>query len=168
MTLQFQMALVQLQSPSGSVVIPEPSVFEDEGACLQFICEQLASRNFLKFHVSGFGDLAWPVDVRTDLCVIMEQIIEILGQLRVGVNCSLDFYEQGIERRILFTSNNDTLLAECLCDLSWTPVPSRIMISRTDFLLMLDRLVDDFLQYTALLGSKSLTFRARSLLKKPS
>ena len=47
------------------------------------------------------------------------------------------------------------------------PVRSRIMISRIDVLVMLERLADDFLQYAALLGSRSLTFLAMSFLKKP-
>ena len=118
--------------------------------------------------VSGFGDPAWPVDVRTDLSVVIEQIPGVLGQLRLGLGCSLDFYEQGIERRISLNPNSDKTLAECHCDLSWTPVPSQIEISKTELMRMFNNFVADFLKYTALLGSEALTSRARTILRSSS
>lgn len=52
--------------------------------------------------VSGFGQKKWPVDCRTDLATIIEQIPEILEKIRAErFFFKLDFYEQGIERQLV-------------------------------------------------------------------
>jgi hypothetical protein len=62
------------------------------------ICEALAEEGSVRFVVDGFGQDPWPVDVRTDLPVVIEQVPAVLKALRSGFSTSLGFYEQGIQR----------------------------------------------------------------------
>jgi hypothetical protein len=84
---------------------------EDIGAIIIDICHAL--EGFAEFKVSGFGDNDWPVDVRTDLAVCIEQIPNLLEKLKKFEECSLDFYEQGIEREIIFLPQNGNYILLC-------------------------------------------------------
>jgi hypothetical protein len=86
------------------------SIFSD-------IC-QFIDRNG-EFIVSGFGQERWPVDVVTDLPVLLEQMPSIVSAMRDGKATELDFYEQGIERSISFSPSSSGYLATCTSQTDW-------------------------------------------------
>ena len=75
---------------------------------LQDICELLEEEGTISFFVSGFGDPNWPLDIATDLCVILEQLPLALTKLANETGeFELDFYEQGVERRLNCVIQNE-------------------------------------------------------------
>ena len=71
---------------------------DDIRSMLHDVCDGLAGQ--ATFSVSACGETSWPVSVRTDLCVLLEQLPEALGAARRGKDFDIDFYEQGIERML--------------------------------------------------------------------
>jgi hypothetical protein len=76
---------------------------------LSDICETLHQADFLVFDMR-FDSLILPVDVQTDLVVMMEQLPELLNFFAKLPNYqyqvfALDMYEQGTETEIVFASN---------------------------------------------------------------
>lgn len=88
----------------------EPDIIDE---VVMEVCEFFSKNNIAEFEVSGF-DLNWPVDIETDLSIIIPQIPNILLMLRKDNKASLEFFEQGIERRIDFYLKNK--LVELLCN----------------------------------------------------
>ena len=89
-------------------------------------CRALAATGGVSFQVEGFGQDRWPVDVETDLAVVLEQLPAVLSGLRkLGEPFQLNFYEQGIERYLTGTRNGDEVRFECMSlSLRWSPNPS--------------------------------------------
>jgi hypothetical protein len=87
------------------------------------ICDALDDARCLAFRVDGFGQLPWPVDVRTDLLTVLEQLPDILKSIRnPGVDeFLLDFYEQGIERQVTFRKRGIWVDLRCESRLDWVP-----------------------------------------------
>lgn len=79
------------------------------------ICDQLEKSNLVKFRVEGFGKLPWPVDVSTDLMIVIEQLSDLLKFLDTSeaTTGNLNFYEQGIERQIIFTKVGKLVKINC-------------------------------------------------------
>jgi len=79
------------------------------------ICDQLENSNLVKFRVEGFGELPWSVDVSTDLMIVIEQISDLLKFLDTSEASTgyLDFYEQGIEKRVIFTKVGNLVNINC-------------------------------------------------------
>jgi hypothetical protein len=80
--------------------------FDDYRTILGQICRLLAKTGMVEFHVQGFGEERWRVDVATDLMVILEQLpgLFIWVSKTQSSRHPLDFYEQGVERRLVFSS----------------------------------------------------------------
>lgn len=118
---------------------------DDVNSLLRDICEILHNQD-IGFVVSGFGQ-DWPVDVNTDLLVILEQINDCLKEIDFAkFDFCLDFYEQGIERRLNFSDHNaDTVKVICESDTDWEPNPSEILIDKHSIAMMLNKLKSDFI-----------------------
>ena len=99
------------------------------------------------FVVGGFGQDPWPLDVRTDLLVVLEQLPEALLALSSGAAFEIDFYEQGVERRISFSPNEGGYAAACLSYGNWRPDPSVEKIDRAALDRMLTAVRDEFLRF---------------------
>ena len=72
-----------------------------DNGILMGIFQALGDWGGLRFHVSGFGDDNWPGDVRTEMCIVLEQIPDITDWLltrSLDNSCDFDFFEQGVER----------------------------------------------------------------------
>lgn len=78
---------------------------DDIRSILSDLCRALEQEGELS--VSGFGQDRWPVDVGTDLLILLEQLPALLRCLSCGKPAALEFYEQGIERNLLFTPAGD-------------------------------------------------------------
>jgi hypothetical protein len=89
---------------------------EDVKEIFPAICEELEKSNLVKFRVEGFGDLPWPVDVSIDLMTVLEQLADFLRFIEdyKSSSFSLDFYEQGTERRLIFSHVGNFVKINCL------------------------------------------------------
>lgn len=89
--------------------------FSDEDNLEELIfllCEQLSQDEVLNFTTEGFG-LDWPVDISTDLAIILPQIDGLLTSLNCSVVQPLEFYEQGIERILEFSLTDSNVVITC-------------------------------------------------------
>jgi hypothetical protein len=131
----------------------EPSHYDAElddiGSIISDVCEALEESGAVKFVVSGFGEARWKVDVATDLATVLEQAAPVahwLGERGVG-EFPLDFYEQGVERRLVLAVEDGWLMArgQPMFDAAkWQPTPAVEQMPVSDFKDMLLRLVDGF------------------------
>ena len=111
------------------------------------ICEVLADTGAADFRVSGFGQDPWPVDVRTDLPVLLEQLpTAIAASAEPTSGFILDFYEQGIERRLVFIPSNQEFTVTCESDTDWRPEPAQENIEVTFLRRQLVTLKNNFLR----------------------
>jgi hypothetical protein len=115
------------------------------GSILTDLCDALDGG--ARFSVSGFGQDAWPVDVRTDLLVFLEQLPEVLDAIHLGRAVTLDFYEQGLERSIDLNPSGSDYLLSCISSTSWEPSGGPECIDRAQLQYMLAAVRDQFLAY---------------------
>jgi hypothetical protein len=118
---------------------------DDIRSILSDVCRALEDDGAGKLIVSGFGQQQWPVDVGTDLAVLLEQLPDLIRSLGAGIPAVLDFYEQGIERALVFTPAEDCYEVLCEGRRDWQPSPSMERIERTDLLAMLSAVRDSFM-----------------------
>ena len=86
----------------------------DVAEIFYLICQELQNSNIVQFKVEGFGKSPWPVDVSTDFLTVLEQISDILKFLDSELSTNdLEFYEQGIERKITFRQEEDLIRINC-------------------------------------------------------
>jgi hypothetical protein len=88
---------------------------EDVIEILFELCKRLEESNLVRFRVEGFGNALWPVSVRTDFEIVLEQLSDLLkfldnSESKIGY---LEFYEQGIERQLVFTKVGDLIKINC-------------------------------------------------------
>jgi hypothetical protein len=96
-------------------------------------CRVLAGHSGVAFHVAGFGQERWPVDVETDLAVALEQLPEFLSRLHKRADpLQLNFYEQGLERYVRCVHERDTLRLECVSMSAWQPSPAVEVLGVTE------------------------------------
>lgn len=113
---------------------------------LTCICEAFQNSPSVSFVVGGFGQDHWPVDCRTDLCTVMEQVPNILKNARADAySFELDFYEQGIERRLLFEEDMDLIKITCSSRTEWLPKPSSIVMTKSEVSIMFEALYLTFI-----------------------
>ena len=121
---------------------------DDIRSLLRDICHHLASSGQAHFHVEGFGQSPWPVDVSTDLLTLLEQLPEAVASLRSAskTDFQIDFYEQGIERTLIFHKHDERIRIQCLSGTKWVPNPSEEWISHDDLNKMLCELASRFVE----------------------
>lgn len=111
---------------------------------LSDICVILEQSGVVKFLVSGFGQRPWPVDVRTDLAILLEQLPELakfVNSQQLDV-CNICFYEQGIERDLRFTMRGQNVDILCSSRSNWRPYPSIETISLDKLRAMIAKFVE--------------------------
>lgn len=121
-------------------------------AVLISICEVFEQSEIVSFIVSGFGQEKWPVDCRTDLATVIEQIPEILEKVIEGTfSFHLDFYEQGIERQLVFEEEGELVRVTCMSRTNWIPYPNTILLDKVAVLTMFENFYKNFLEYSSVL-----------------
>lgn len=98
-----------------------------------------------RFLVSGFGEEVWPVDVLTDLIVVLWKLPSFVDAwAKRDVELTIDFCEQGIERLITFTqvTPSDFRVA-CHSATKFAPTPESYRASVDDVYGLIRALVDD-------------------------
>lgn len=101
---------------------------EDVRSILSDLCRTVAKQG--QFVVAGFGQDRWPVDVSTDLAIFLEQLPNVLRAVKAGAATEIDFYEQGIERKIEFSPAGDAYIATCISQTEWQPDPAVEQVGR--------------------------------------
>ncbi|MFG2881562.1 hypothetical protein ACGFYV_04430 [Streptomyces sp. NPDC048297] len=96
------------------------------------------------FHIGGFGNDEWPLDVAYDLSAFMEQLPSLLASVRERREVEVDFYSQGIERTLTFRPSGDLVMIHCDSRTNWVPDPERESIAQSELVAMLSRLARDF------------------------
>lgn len=151
------MKLVFKESPDIKVSVEDDILnsdveLDDVVAVIMSIGEVFESSGMVKFVVSGFGQEKWPVDCRTDLSTIIEQIPDILEKVNKGTySFQLDFYEQGIERKLVFEGEGGLVRVTCLSRTNWIPIPQTILIDKVQISTMFKDLYNNFLEYSSVL-----------------
>jgi hypothetical protein len=114
------------------------------------ICDILEDTSAAEFVVSGFGQASWPVDVRTDLAVLLEQIPNAISSIDLGAPFTLDFYEQGLERKIHFTPQGETYSARCESWTAWRPDPAIETIDTSHLRKMLSDIREGLMNFLSI------------------
>ncbi|WDF50723.1 hypothetical protein PQ460_22580 [Paenibacillus sp. KACC 21273] len=124
---------------------------DDPIAILIDICEVFEISESIVFLVSGFGQEQWPVDCRTDLLTVIEQIPFILKKIsKNDFSFQLDFYEQGIEHLLIFEEENNQVRVSCVSHTDWTP-DEAIYIEKDKVLMMFEHFYYHFLKSSQIL-----------------
>jgi len=113
------------------------------------LCSVLAETN-CAFSIAGFGQAEWPVDVRYDLSTLVEQLPELLSNIRVRRSAEIDLYGQGIERTLRFDVEGDRIVATCVSRTGWTPSPAKEELDYSELLEMLDSVAFEFAKFLRL------------------
>jgi hypothetical protein len=117
---------------------------DDVRSILMDVCDWLQPH--ARFAVSGFGQAQWPVDGRTDLCVLLEQLPRALLALASDAPFEIDFYEQGPQRKVTFEPSGNNYMATCLSYGDWNPNPSVETLDRAALETMLVTIQTRFMQ----------------------
>ena len=135
-------------APDGSKNLVYDEGLDDIRSLLSDACEVLEESQALAFHVEGFGQSDWPVDVSTDLLTVIEQLPALLSWLDSGHagEFPLDFYEQGIQRSLIFQRMNTDVRATCISGTEWHPVPKDEFIELSNLDYMFTELVRTFVR----------------------
>lgn len=120
---------------------------DDVRSILMDVCRAIGRRS--QFMVSGFGQNRWPMDVETDLTVFLEQLPSVLHAVHEGATTAIDFYEQGIERKISLEPVGQKYLAACTSWTDWQPNPVIEELSSEELARMLLTAKDAFMHTLA-------------------
>lgn len=87
--------------------------FDDYRSILHEVCGMLETRE-VSFTVQGFGETKWGVDTATNLVVVHEQLPGLFSWAsdERSESFDLDFYEQGVERRLVLSSSGPDICVE--------------------------------------------------------
>lgn len=118
----------------------------DVNTMLIDLCHSFAESDNLTFLVSGFGQPTWPVEVRPDLSVFLEQLPQLIMAIdQETPEFVLDFYEQGLERRLYFCrAAGSTFQVRVESDTDWQPNPREETIAANELRNMLSGVRDVF------------------------
>lgn len=108
---------------------------DDHRSILAALCDELSQ--YIDFRVSGFGQSRWPVDVETDLPIFLEQLPGAIMKANTGHEFEIDFYEQGLERRLEFIPDGSSFHVTCASGTDWRPDPLFQEIDRLDLIAIL-------------------------------
>jgi len=93
-----------------TAAVPDEVELETGVAQIAVACDLVADAEVAKFRLTCGGSKPWPVDVRTDLSVLLEQcpnIFRALAEREPGFQ--LRMYEQGIETVLSFARGAEVL-----------------------------------------------------------
>ena len=125
---------------------------DDINSLLMDLCEIIQDTQEVQFVVSGFGQDFWSVDVWVDLATILEQLPSIFDCIRSKEKVfELDFYEQGVQRRLICEKMKSDYHIKYYSSTNWIPNPSLIVIDCKDLESQLINLQKDFVSISTTL-----------------
>ena len=114
---------------------------------IEIACDILEESGAATFIVSGFGQEIWPVDCRYDLMTVIEQLPHIINEINNNrFNFELDFYEQGLQRKLVFYDNGISIIIKCESRTNWMPLPQKEVMPKKE-------VVQQFVQFNNMLLS---------------
>lgn len=116
-------------------------------------CSMLAEAGGASFHIGGFGDESWHLDVAYDLSAFVEQLPELLAGVREGREVEIDLYPQGVERTLTFRPAGGAVTIHCHSRTDWVPDPTVETIGRAELATMLADLAEAFTTSVATLST---------------
>lgn len=152
----FNMYLIMDKKFTGNICLTQEKKYysdiDDETSVILDICDIFYESKIVKFIVSGFGEEEWPVDCKYDLPGIIEVIPGILRNMEKGnYNFILDFFEQGIERKVIFNECDGVVIASCLSRTKWKAIPSVLKIEKTELNRVLKTFYKNFILYASIM-----------------
>ncbi|CAM3583785.1 MULTISPECIES: hypothetical protein [Saccharibacillus] len=136
-----------------SLLNPDLELDNDTAVFIR-ICEIFEISARVSFFVSGFGQKRWPVDCKTDLATVIEEVPYILEKVNNGdFFFELDFYEQGIERTLIFEEEDSKVKITCSSRTDWIPDPSIIRMNKSEVLRMFENFYNSFWECSYVLCS---------------
>ncbi|KYN78017.1 hypothetical protein A0J52_01665 [Clostridium sporogenes] len=160
----FNMCLINMRSVNQALKFSEKksydSELDDETSVIFDICDIFEQTKQIKFLVSGFGQDEWPVNCRFDLPGIIEELPEIINKIsQEEYNFKLNFYEQGVERELIFQESGQNISLTCLSRTNWIPTPNMIEMNKEKVKRIFNDLYENFIFYS--------TELCPSLIKNP-
>lgn len=135
------------ESPELNRILDDNYQNDDIDTLIQEICNFFEEKDIVNFRLSGFGQDNWPVDVGVDLSSILEQIPEVIHSIDGGYYpFQLDFYEQGIQRRLEFEKDDNFIKITCYSGTSWIPNPRSVSLTEKDILSQFLKVKQSFVQ----------------------
>ncbi|TQN32861.1 hypothetical protein FHX37_2847 [Haloactinospora alba] len=118
--------------------------FSEEGyeEMVMEACEYLENTD-CGLRVRGFGE-DWPVDVGYDLSTVMEELPDLIESIRATGSGEIDFYAQGMERTLSFSTNGEEVEITCASTTSWRPDPRTEKMGTSELDRMLVSLAVNF------------------------
>lgn len=146
-TLDIYLKLPENIKPEGQETVEYDDELDDVRSILRDVCSSLQQVDGVAFKIIAGSPI--PVSVRRDLCIVMEQLADVLAGLHNHVETSLDLYEQGIEECLVFTTKSDS---DVVVERRPLVGPGRIAaaplyIKRGVLVDMLTKLATGFLRY---------------------
>jgi hypothetical protein len=89
---------------------------------LSDVCEALADTASADFVASGFGQARWPVDVRTDLPVFLEQLPEAIASAEAGLRSRSTSSNKVWNARFIFSLRISTTSLDVRAILTGGPI----------------------------------------------
>jgi hypothetical protein len=118
---------------------------------LQGICAAFAKADGIVFKIEGFGQPSWPVDVSIDLEVFLEQFPGLVTWI-TDINAStyiLDFYEQGLQRRLCFDNKESMVQITCESWGTFQPCPEIERVTTEILSSMTTMFLENFLHLSS-------------------
>lgn len=140
--MAFSFFITPATQPPGTVApMPDGDLAYD--SLVMEACEVLAETD-CTFSICGFGSDDWPVDIAYDLSALVEQLPDLLGDLRGNRVGEIDLYGQGVERTLHFHPSGSEVKVTCTVRITWSPDPAVESIDRDQLRAMIVRLLSAF------------------------
>jgi hypothetical protein len=143
--MRIELTLRDAPADAGNLRTYDPEL-DDIRSILGDVCERVPEGGGT-FVISGFGQDPWPVDVRTELTVLLEQLPDALDALQSHAPFELDFYEQGLQRKITFAPLGTDYLASCQSYGNWQPAAVVERIDSASLFLTLMAVQREFMRF---------------------
>lgn len=123
---------------------------DDVRSILRDVCQTIGRNG--QFIFSGFGQDRWPLDVEYDFLTLVENLPSIRQAVNESKACSIELYEQGVERSIQFIPSGNIYTATCSSGTEWQPNPNSEMIDQAELKSMIDKVEGEFMRAFAIIS----------------
>ena len=131
-------------------------------------CSTIDEECTAQFHISGFGETQWPVNVYPDLCILFEQLPYFLPWLIAGKEeiFDLKFYEQGFEKMFRFARDGENINVKCFPYGPKPLQPHMAIIEMTTSAALTEQMLQVTQAYLQILGSHLETPAVLAMTRK--
>lgn len=143
---------VQSRAAAPGLASLEPG--DDYETLVMEACTALFDAGGSRFHIGGFGNDEWPLDIGYDLSAFMEQFPSLIAGVRERREVEVDIYSQGIERTLTFRPSEDLVMIHCESRTNWVPNPEFESIAQSELVAMLSKLAQNFARVLKAINSE--------------